>query len=146
MSREAKLMNSFRIIALATLTLCASVSATSGETLWKALPDGTRIPVPPNEHPRLYLRADRLDDLRDRIDHPVLFQTWENLQVLGGKNAHYSMTVDAFRYLLEGDRQTRQSHVDARGRDPARLLQAGKPPAHARHALRGRPHYRHHGA
>jgi len=32
--------------------------------------DGTEVPIPPSEHPRLYLRARDLDDLRKRIEDP----------------------------------------------------------------------------
>ena len=107
-------MISFRILFLTTLVLLATVPAMSREAQWKSLPDGTRVPVPPMEHPRLYLRADRLDDLKARVDHPVLRQTWKNLQALAGESAHYAMTVDALRYLLDGDSRTGRPSMSAR--------------------------------
>lgn len=105
-------MISFRILFLTTLVLFATVPAISREARWKSLPDGTRVPVPPREHPRLYLRADRLDDLKARVDHPVLRQTWQNLQALAGENAHCAMTVDALRYLLDGDPRTGRRAIE----------------------------------
>lgn len=86
--------------------------AMSSELSWKSLADGTRVPVPPSEHPRLYLRGAQIDDLRSRVRHPVLKPTWENLQRLGDENDHHAMTVDALRYLLDGDRDTGRRAVD----------------------------------
>jgi hypothetical protein len=98
-------MINFRIRLLAAFILSVATAGAVPGASWKNLPDGTRVPVPPKEHPRLYLRADLLDDLRARVAHPVLQSTWENLQALRGQNSHYSMTVDALSYLLDPDPQ-----------------------------------------
>jgi len=60
-------------------------------------------PVPPAEHPRLFLRTRDLDDLKRRAAHPALRPVWEELQELAKKNAQIRVEVDALRYLLERD-------------------------------------------
>ncbi|MCH5374599.1 MAG: hypothetical protein JJ992_11535, partial [Planctomycetes bacterium] len=46
------------LLALST----ASLPAAAGELAWIEV-DGARIPVPPGEHPRLYLRAEHAAQL-----------------------------------------------------------------------------------
>ena len=64
---------------------------------------GVRIPIPPAEHPRLYLRARDLDDLKRRTTHPVLQPVWERLQHEAKGKAQTRVEVDAVRYLLTRD-------------------------------------------
>ena len=64
---------------------------------------GVRIVEPPAEHPRLYLRARDLPDLKRRLGHPVLKPVWEELQALAKNNAQARLEVDALRYLLDRD-------------------------------------------
>jgi heparin/heparan-sulfate lyase len=63
--------------------------------------DGVQVPIPPAEHPRLYLRARDLDDLHRRVDHPVLKPTWNAMQK--SENPQVRLEVDAVRYLLTHD-------------------------------------------
>jgi len=70
---------------------------------WMSLPDGVSVPVPPAEHPRLFLRGRDLENLRGRVQNPVLRPYWENLQRLGERNAENRMIVDALRCLLAPD-------------------------------------------
>ena len=61
------------LLPMTILMLLTSQVDWSGSLLaagqWTALEDGTRVPVPPAEHPRLFIRAGDLDDLRARIKH-----------------------------------------------------------------------------
>jgi len=41
--------------------------------------NGVSIPVPPGVHPRLYLRAQHLPDLKERMNDPALKKTWDDL-------------------------------------------------------------------
>lgn len=45
---------------------------------WKEV-NGVQIPIPPNEHPRLYLRAHNLSELKERMSDPDLKDVWEKL-------------------------------------------------------------------
>ena len=48
--------------------------------------EGTRIPVPPAEHPRLNLRARDLPDLERRMAHPALAVVRRELDELAERN------------------------------------------------------------
>jgi heparin/heparan-sulfate lyase len=75
---------------------------------------GVQVPIPPNEHPRLYLRARDLDDLRRRIGHPVLQPVWRSLQRHAQDNVQIRLEVDALRYLLNRDAELgRRTAADA---------------------------------
>jgi hypothetical protein len=72
------------------------------------------IPVPPPEHPRLFLHSHDLEELKLRVEHPVLKPVWEDLQELATRNKEYRVQVDALRYLLTRDRQLgRETILDA---------------------------------
>lgn len=71
--------------------------------MWLPLFGAQPSPVPPPEHPRLFLRTRDLDDLKRRTTHPVLKPVWEELQELAKKNVQIRVEVDALRYLLERD-------------------------------------------
>jgi heparin/heparan-sulfate lyase len=70
---------------------------------WTEVEEGVSIPVPPAEHPRLYLRNRDLPDLKRRTTHPVLKPIWEELLALREKNVQNRLEVDAARYLMTGD-------------------------------------------
>lgn len=75
--------------------------------------DGVSIPEPPPEHPRLFLRRRDLDDLRRRVEHPVLKPVWEDLQAQAKENMENRMQIDALRYLLNPDPEFGRSTVAA---------------------------------
>lgn len=58
------------------------------------------VPPLPAEHPRLYLRAEHVEDLRRRTGHPRLKPVWQSLQAAAKKNVQIALEVDAVRYLL----------------------------------------------
>ena len=83
--------------------------------------DGVSIPIPPQEHPRLYLRSKDIPDLKLRMSDPILEEVWQELIKLGKKELpkvddadkkwryyvlHYGTKVnvelDALRYLISG--------------------------------------------
>ncbi len=45
---------------------------------WKGV-NGTQIPLPPNEHPRLYLRSHNIPELKERMKDSDLKQVWNTL-------------------------------------------------------------------
>jgi hypothetical protein len=65
--------------------------------------DEVSVPIPPPEHPRLYLRARDLAGLKLRATHPALKPVWDDLQSLARTNVQVRLEVDAARYLMERD-------------------------------------------
>jgi heparin/heparan-sulfate lyase len=65
--------------------------------------DGVSIPIPPAEHPRLYLRARDLPDLERRTAHPALKPVYDRLATLGRQSPALGLEYDALRYLLTRD-------------------------------------------
>src|ERR1022692_1689810 len=65
--------------------------------------DGVHMVEPPPEHPRLYLRARDLPDLRRRLVHPVLKPHWDALQAAAKDSSQIRLEVEALRYLLDRD-------------------------------------------
>lgn len=51
----------------------------ASEINWKEV-NGVRIPVPPSEHPRLYLKRENVAELANRINDPDLARVWSDLQ------------------------------------------------------------------
>ena len=83
----------------ATLALLFQAAASPGWTTY----DGVSIPVPPAEHPRLYLRARDLPDLERRASHPALKPVFERLATLGKQYPNLGLEYDALQYLLTHD-------------------------------------------
>jgi len=64
---------------------------------------GVLAPVPPPEHPRLFLRARDISDLQRRTMHPSLKKVWEELQELAKSRTQIRIEVDAACYLMTHD-------------------------------------------
>jgi heparin/heparan-sulfate lyase len=64
---------------------------------------GVRVPEPPAEHPRLYLRARDLADVRRRLTDPVLKPVWEEMQAAATQSTQIRLEVAALRYVLDRD-------------------------------------------
>lgn len=63
--------------------------------------ESVSIPVPPAEHPRVYLRARDLGGLERRTK--ALGGLWQELQTLGKSNPQIGAEVDALQYLIGHD-------------------------------------------
>jgi heparin/heparan-sulfate lyase len=87
---------------MAIASLLAALAFSQAGGAWTTF-DGVSIPVPPPEHPRLYLRARDLPDLQRRTTHPVLKPLWERLQALGAEQPARAVEAAALRYLLTRD-------------------------------------------
>lgn len=66
----------FGLLFLFTLNIFSSAQVKDCQ--WKNV-DGAEIPIPPDEHPRLYLRAHEIPDLKKRLDDPELKAVWNEL-------------------------------------------------------------------
>jgi hypothetical protein len=90
----------------------AASAATAPDLPWEKY-EGVSIPVPPPEHPRLFLRARDLADLQRRTTHPVLQPIWEHLERQAAKSDQRRIEFDAVRYLLSRDAGLGQRTVAA---------------------------------
>ena len=79
-----------------------SVSAAESSVVWMT-EEGVRLPIPPAEHPRLYLRAEQVKQLPQRLTDPVLAPVVERLRKLAAKSKPLGAEWDALQYLATGD-------------------------------------------
>lgn len=88
------------------LATCAAgaAPAKSGSLDWKEA-SGARVPVPPNEHPRLYLRAKDVPDLAARLKHPALQPTVERMDKLAKQHPMFDIERRAVGLLAKPDRE-----------------------------------------
>ena len=89
-----------------------SKSLPQNELTWAEY-DGVSIPLPPAEHPRLYLRARNLPELHRRITAPATKPFWQKMQQAAKKDRAIAIEVDAVRYLLTSDAELGRRTVAA---------------------------------
>jgi len=76
--------------------------------------DGVSIPVPPPEHPRLYLRAQHVPELRERLSDPVLAAVWQELEEMSRDvGAEDGDTPKTWRYYVQQRGASVQAEMDA---------------------------------
>lgn len=92
----------FSLPLFAASAACAA-QAKSGSLQWKEA-NGARVPVPPAEHPRLYLRAKDVPDLALRLKHPVLQHAVERLEKQAKKHPAFDIEWRAVGLLAKPDR------------------------------------------
>jgi hypothetical protein len=68
---------------------------------------------PPHEHPRLYLMARDIPDLRRRMTHPATKPAWDEFQALGKENPQARLESEALHYLLDRDAERARRTVAA---------------------------------
>jgi heparin/heparan-sulfate lyase len=90
----------------------AAMAAIAPDLPWEKH-EGVSIPIPPPEHPRLFLRTRDLADLQRRTTHPVLQPIWEHLASQGAKSEQGRIEFDAVRFLLSRDAGLGQRTVAA---------------------------------
>ncbi len=90
----------------------ASISPAQTKLRWQEM-DGTRIPIPPSEHPRLYLRAEHLAQLPQRLKDPVLQRAVERLQSEARRTPQFKVEWDALYYLVTRDEKLGRSVIEA---------------------------------
>lgn len=89
-------------LPLVTAPLPASSPAVGDALEWKEA-NGARIPVPPREHPRLYLRAADVRDLAERLKHPALQPAVERLRERANRSAGIGIEWRAVNLLVAPD-------------------------------------------
>lgn len=99
-------------VALLSLTLAGVVTlAASAQVEWQAV-DGTKIPVPPREHPRLYLRGSHAAQLPSRLKDPVLQPVVQRLQMMAKRSPQFRAEWDALQYLATQDRAHGRASIE----------------------------------
>ena len=95
------------IPAFVGMTLCCFGPFCPG--LWRPLTtavwkteEGVKVPVPPGEHPRLYLRAEQAKQLPERLKDPVLVPVVERLKNLAVRSKPFAAEWNALQYLATG--------------------------------------------
>ncbi len=88
---------------IAALALLASGRGASSTLPWQEV-HGARIPIPPPEHPRLYLRASHAAELGTRLRHLELQPAVERLRAQARTSAQSKLEWDALQYLVSHDR------------------------------------------
>jgi heparin/heparan-sulfate lyase len=96
---------------LALLLLCLLAYPLRGEVAWKEV-QGTKIPVPTKEHPRLYLRSQHIAELPGRLNAPVLEPVRQRIEKLASRKEQFQLEWDALHYLVDGDQQKGRETVE----------------------------------
>jgi hypothetical protein len=80
---------------------------------WKDV-NGVSIPIPPSEHPRLYLRSHDIPELKNRINDPALAKVWSQLMEMkkDRKPSEIPKNKD-WRYYVDQKGLTVRAELDA---------------------------------
>ncbi len=97
------------ITSLASL-LCTSPAR--AEIQWLET-NGVRIPVPPAEHPRLYLRDEHTVQLPERLKNPVLRPAIDRLQAYARRSTQLKVEWDALQYLVTHNKELARATIEA---------------------------------
>jgi hypothetical protein len=102
---------------------CASCLA-AAPGLRKKTVNGQEIPLPPPEHPRLYLRARQAAGLGARLTHPALAPVVKRIEAMAAKSEQHRIEWGAVHYLASPDPAQGRRLVE----DGLRLLRASELP------------------
>ncbi len=75
--------------------------------------DNVAIPIPPAEHPRLFLMASDVNGIRARLEHPVLKSVVDSLRIQSGYSLQLKLEWDAIQYLVSKDKILGRSIIDS---------------------------------
>ncbi len=106
-------MSGFAILAAraGAAALAILLSGHAWAAQWKET-GGTRIPLPPPEHPRLYLRAAQVGQIKARLAHPTLKPAVDRLQSQARTSAQLKIEWQALQYLAKADQKLGRSTVE----------------------------------
>jgi len=99
----------FFLVVAAPLT--AALPAASPGLDWTDAA-GVKIPVPPREHPRLYLRREQAAELPARLQDPVLQPAVRRLESLAGRSPQGRVEWESLQYLVRQDRAAGRATID----------------------------------
>ena len=90
------------IVLLIACSTASSLPAATPRLDWTDMA-GVKIPVPPREHPRLYLRAEQAAQLPARLHDSVLQPVVKRLEAMARKSPHYRVEWEALQYLAKSN-------------------------------------------
>lgn len=99
-------------VLLASIGLAVCALAGGNPAAWQAV-DGVKLPIPPAEHPRLYLRAEQAAQLPARLKDPVLQPAVERLQKMAKRSPQSKVEWDALQYLAIKDRALGRATIES---------------------------------
>ena len=123
----------FFLLSLIFSSFCLSAQELPKEVVWQEI-EGVNVPIPPQTHPRLYVRSSDLPALKERLKTPQAQQTLSLMKELSkdrtpaeeaavtnrGFRYYYEMRgvtsrvqVQALDYLLEGDKRLARKAITA---------------------------------
>ena len=97
---------------VALLVALTSALPAAAEMQWQEV-DGTKIPTPPAEHPRLYLRAEHVAQLSQRLKAPVLQRAVQQLETQAKRSSQSKVEWDALQYLVTHDEKLGRATIEA---------------------------------
>ena len=78
---------------------------------WQQM-DGVRIPVPPAEHPRLYLRAEHVAQLPQRLKRELARMEFDQGKAESGRSPQFKVEWDALQYLVTHDTKLARATIE----------------------------------
>ena len=102
---DSRMNKSFPFAISVVVAVLVSISA-GAESTWQNV-DGTKIPVPPPEHPRLYLQAEHAAQLPARLQDPVLQPVVKRLEAMARKSPQGRIEWEALQYLVQAGSEPR---------------------------------------
>ncbi|MBT4140188.1 MAG: heparinase [Candidatus Latescibacteria bacterium] len=89
------------------------VAQQSSEVQWKEY-NGVSIPIPPSEHPRLYVREQHIPELEKRFSDPVLKKVWRDLEEMSqDERSEDDGEEKDWRYYVQQRGASVQAEMDA---------------------------------
>lgn len=111
MIRSSPLISALYILILIFFSTPVK-SLQNEEVRWKKI-NGISIPIPPAEHPRLYLRKPGASDIAMRLKHPVLRPVVDSLRSQSELSLQLKIEWDAIQYLTSKDQMLGRAIVDS---------------------------------
>ncbi|HZH71687.1 MAG TPA: heparin/heparin-sulfate lyase HepB [Mariniphaga sp.] len=82
------------------------------DVIWE-MQDSILIPVPPPEHPRLYLRTHHASQIKVRLNEPILKSVVEKLKSQATQTLQLKIEWEALQYLVSLDKKLGRAIIDS---------------------------------
>ena len=99
-------------LAILMILSVSLIAQEKEEISWKKI-DTISIPIPPSEHPRVFLRKYDVSQLNARMKDEALLPTLEKLRVQASNSIQIKIELDALQYLTTKDRLLGRNTIDS---------------------------------